>query len=199
MKQSPDARREWLAALIEGDYDYRRLRRGEIREATILSISENQVIVDLGVKRDGIVPPRDLELLDDEYRTSLQVGGRVPVSALSTSDQSEDLLVSLNMGLAQRDWLRAKELEENGEVCKAEVTQVNRGGVLVRFGRLRGFVPNSHLTSVPRGLRGDRLDQAKSDLVGQTLSLTVLEVEQQQRRFVLSERAAQGHMRQQLL
>jgi small subunit ribosomal protein S1 len=198
-EQNSDAQRERLATLIENDYDYNRLQRGEIREATILSISENQVIVDLGVKRDGIVPPRDLTLLDDEYRNNLQVGGRVPVSVLSTSDQNEDLLVSLNLGLAQRDWLRAKELGENGKACEAEVIQVNRGGVLVRFGRLRGFVPNSHLTSVPRGLRGERLHEAKSDLVGQTLSLTVLEVEQQRRRFVLSERAAQGHLRQQLL
>jgi small subunit ribosomal protein S1 len=199
MEQSPDVQQERLAALIENDYDYRRLRRGEICEATILSVEESQVIVDLGVKRDGVVPPRDLELLDDEYRNSLQVGKRVPVSVLSTSDQNEDLLVSLNMGLAQRDWLRFKELEESGEVCEAEVIQVNRGGVLVRFGRLHGFVPNSHLTAVPRGLRGEHLDQAKSDLVGQTLSLTVLEVEQRQRRFVLSERAAKGHMRRQLL
>jgi small subunit ribosomal protein S1 len=199
MKQSPDARLEQFAALIESDYAYRRLRRGEVREATVLSISESQVIVDLGVKRDGLVPPKDLALLDDEYRNSLQVGERVPVSVLSTSDPNEDLLVSLNMGLAQRDWLRAKELEENGDVCEAEVIQVNRGGVLVQFGRLHGFVPNSHLVSIPRGSRGEDLGQAKSDLVGQTLSLTVLEVEQMQRRFVLSERAAQGPMRQQLL
>ena len=148
IENNSDAQRERLAALIESDYDYKRLRRGEIREATILSISENQVIVDLGVKRDGIVPPRDLALLDDEYRNNLRVGGRVPVSALSTSDQNEELVVSLNMGLAQRDWLRAKELEEGGEVCEAEVIQVNRSGVLVRFGRLRGFVPNSHLNVI---------------------------------------------------
>ncbi|TEU14932.1 MAG: 30S ribosomal protein S1 [Anaerolineales bacterium] len=108
-------------------------------------------------------------------------------------------MVSLNKGLAQRDWLRVEELEESGEICKAEVIQVNRGRVLVQFGRLRGFVLNSHLTSVPHGLRGERLDQANSDLVGETRSLTVLEVEQRRRRFVLSERAAKGYMRQQLL
>ena len=85
IEQTPDAQREWLATLIEGDYDYKRLKRGEIREATILSIDENQVIVDLGVKRDGIVPSRDLQLLDDAYRNSLQVGERVPISILSTS------------------------------------------------------------------------------------------------------------------
>jgi small subunit ribosomal protein S1 len=199
MEQSPDGWQEWFAALIESDYDYRRLRRGEIREATVLSISQSQVIVDLGVKRDGIVPSRDLALLDDEYRDSLHVGKRVPVSVLSTSGPNEDLLVSLNMGLAQQDWLRAKELEQNDQVCEAEVIQVNRGGVLVQFGRLHGFVPNSHLTSIPRGSRGESLAQAKSDLVGQTLSLAVLEAEQPQRRLVLSERAAQGPMRKRLL
>jgi small subunit ribosomal protein S1 len=118
---------------------------------------------------------------------------------MNTSDHNDDLLVSLNMGLAQQDWLVAKEMGENGKVCEAEVIQVNRGGVVVRFGRLHGFVPNSHLISVPRGSHGERLEQVKSDLVGQTLALTVLEVEQQQRRFVLSERAAQGPRRQQLL
>jgi small subunit ribosomal protein S1 len=199
MEQSLDAQQKRLAALIENHYDYRRLRRGEICEATILSVEEDQVIVDLGVKRDGVVPSRDLELLNDEYRNSLQVGKRVPVSILNASDQNEEILVSLNKGLTQRDWLRAKELEESGEVCEAEVIQVNRGGVLVQFGRLHGFVPNSHLTSVPRGLRGERLDQAKSDLVGQTLFLAVLEVEQRRQRFVLSERAAKRHMNQQLL
>ena len=199
IEQSPDAQREWWATLIEGGYDYKRLKRGEICEATILSIDQNQVIVDLGVKRDGIVPSRDLQLLDDAYRNSLQVGERVPVSVLSTSDPNEDLLVSLNLGLAQRDWLRVKELEESGEGCEAEVTGVNRGGVLVQFGRLCGFVPNSHLASVPRGLRGEHLDRAKADLVGQVLLLVVLEVEQQRRRLVLSERAAKNHLRRQLL
>jgi small subunit ribosomal protein S1 len=61
-----------------------------------------------------------------------------------------------------------------------------------------GFVPNSHLLAIPRGLRGDRLRQAKFDLVGQTLSLVVLEVEQRRRRLVLSERAAKRHIRRRL-
>lgn len=175
-----------LAALIENDYDYTRPRRGEVYEAVILTISEKDIIVDLGVKRDGVVPCKDLESLDDGYRASLQVGDRVPVVILKESALNGVLLVSLKQGL---DWLRAQDLLESGEVLEAQVTRFNRGGVIVPFGRLRGFVPNSHLISLPPGLKGERLRQAKSELMGQTLSLVMIEVDQQRRRLVLSERA----------
>ena len=55
---------ERLEALISGEYAYAPPRRREMREATIVAIDEAQVIVDLGTKRDGIVPSRDLDTLD---------------------------------------------------------------------------------------------------------------------------------------
>jgi len=185
-----------LAALIENDYDYTRPRRGEVYEAVILTISEKGIMVDLGVKRDGVVPCKDLESLDDAYRASLQVGDRVPVVIWKESACRGGILVSLKRG---QDWLHAQELSESGEVFEAQVTGFNRGGVIVPFGHLRGFVPNSHLTSLPPGLKGERLRQAKSELVGQTLSLVVIEVDQQRRRLVLSERATGGRRRHQQL
>ena len=96
------------------------------------------------------------------------------------------------------DWTRAQRFLEHGERCEARVTRINRGGVEVQFGRLRGFVPNSHLISVPRGIRGHRRRQAKSELIGQILSLAVIEVERQQRRLVLSERDTDSINRRQL-
>ena len=185
-----------LAALFESEYDYTRPRRGEVHEAVILSITEKDVIVDLGAKRDGIVPRKDLESLDDAYRASLQVGDRVPVVVWKESACHEGILVSLKRG---QDWLRAQDLLESGEIVEAQVTGVNRGGVIVSFGRLRGFVPNSHLTSLSSGMRGKHLPQAKSELVGQTLSLVVIGVDQQRRRLVLSERATGGRRRRQQL
>jgi small subunit ribosomal protein S1 len=90
-------------------------------------------------------------------------------------------------------------LQESGEVLDAEVVDFNRGGVLVSFGRLQGFVPNSHLTAIRRGLRGNRLREAKSELVGQTLHVVVIEVNQRRRRLVLSERKANRKRRKQVL
>jgi small subunit ribosomal protein S1 len=64
---------------------------------------------------------------------------------------------------------------------------------------LRGFVPNSHLTAIPRGLRDERLAEAKSALIGRTIHLVVIEVEQKRRRLVLSERKAGNQRREQML
>lgn len=188
-----------MAAWIAGEYDYSRPRRGEIREAIILDIGENDIIVDLGAKRDGIVPPRDLELLDDTVRAALRVGDQVPVAVLRAGGPKGEILVSINKGQQQADWLRAEKLLQSGESLEAEVADFNRGGIVVQFGRLRGFVPNSHISSISRGIGGERLQEAKSELVGKTLWLVVLEVEQRRRRLVMSEREANRHRRQLLL
>jgi len=197
---SEDSQRRKLATMLQDDYGYTRPRRKEVREALILSIGENDVVVDLGAKRDGIVLPRDLELLDEEYRDSLEVGDHVPVVILKTWGRRDGaIVVSLNKGLEYKDWLRAQDLLESGEVFEGEVTDFNRGGVIVPFGPIRGFVPNSHLLSIPRNWRGKRLREAKEDLQGETLSLVVIEVNQRRRRLVLSERVAGRRKRQQLL
>jgi len=199
-RQQVDVGQSKLAGLIESDYDYTRPRRGEVREATILAMGENDMVVDLGAKRDGIIPPRDLDLVDDDaYIDSLEIGDRIPVVILRTWGHRDGVVVSLNKGLQRQDWLRAQELLDKEEVLEAEVMEFNRGGVIVPFGRLRGFVPNSHLSSLPPGLRGKRLRDAKAKLIGETLSLTVIEVNQQRRRLVLSERVANNRRRQQLL
>jgi small subunit ribosomal protein S1 len=199
VRQVTDPQQQQFSTLIENEYDYTRPKHGQILYADVLSVGENEVIVDLGCKRDGIVPRQDLELLDHTYRTSLQAGIRVPVRVLNPSGRHGELIVSLKQGLVQQDWLRAQEYLESGEVWKAEVIEVNRGGVIVQCGRLRGFVPNSHLTSVKPGIHSPRTPEIKSGLVGQTLSLVVIEVDKQRRRLVLSQRAADRHRRKQLL
>jgi small subunit ribosomal protein S1 len=190
-----EAWRDEMRALMQDDYAYAPPRKGKVCEAYILSMDEEQIIVDLPqAKRDGVVPTRDLELLEASYRASLHVGDRVPVYILRSSDRSGYVVVSIKQGLRYQDWLRAEELARSGRVVKAEVTDFNRGGVVVSFGQLRGFVPNSHL-----GMPFRRTHEAKPDLVGKTLSLVVLEVEQQRRSLILSARGAQSMRRKQLL
>jgi small subunit ribosomal protein S1 len=156
------------------------------------------MVVDIGAKRAGIIPPHDLQLVDEGYLSSLEVGDTVPVAVMRRRFQQNGIPVSLNRGLQKQDWLRAEELRETGEAVEAVATEANRGGLVVRFGEIRGFVPNSHLgTLVPR--RGsDRFDEAKEGLVGKTLKLLVIEVTQRRRRLVLSRRAIDRRRRQQL-
>ena len=193
----PDVQQEQRVAWVVDDFV--RPKRREIREATVLAVQEDRILVDLGAKRDGRVPSADLERLDDEVRDSLQVGAQVPVYVLDPADDRDEIIVSVYKGLAQQDWLRAQELVESDECCECRVKASNRGGAVVTFGRLRGFVPNSHLASVPRGVRGGRLRQAKSDLVGKVLTLAVIEADPRGQRLVLSERKARRAQRQRVL
>ena len=182
--------------LLEGSFDYTPPERGEIRNATILQIDpKGDVIVDLGAKQDGIVPSQDTDRLDPEYRAKLQVGEQVPVYIMNPRDNDGNLIVSINQGLQQYDWEAAKALLTSEEVVEVTVTGHNRGGVLVRWHRLEGFIPTSHLVTVGTG-GNDRRDSLNT-LSNRVLGVKVIEVDQERRRLIFSEREAQKEWRQQ--
>lgn len=193
-EQNNSSNGESFAEMLEASFKYAPPRRGEIREAEILEIRDREIIVDMGVKRDGIVQSQDLERLDPEVLNSLKVGSTVHVYVLNPRDQDENLIVSINMGLQQRDWEKARELLETEEVEPVEVVGHNRGGILVRWNRLEGFIPSSHLVSM--NLSGERRD-AWDELRGRELRVKVIEVDQDRRRLIFSEREAQKEWRAQ--
>ncbi len=180
--------------LLEASFSYSPPRRGEIRNAVILEIDEREIIVDLGAKRDGIVPYQDIERLDPRFRDSLKVGEEVPVYVMNPRDYDDNLVVSINMGLQQYDWEKARDLLKSEDVVDVTVTGHNRGGILVRWNRLEGFIPSSHLVSM--NLSGERRD-AWDELRDQELVVKVIEVDQDRRRLIFSEREAQKEWRAQ--
>jgi small subunit ribosomal protein S1 len=180
--------------LLESSFAYLPPRRGEIRTATILQIDPREIIVDMGVKQDGIVPAQDLERLDPSVRDGLKVGAEVPVYVLNPRDQDDNLIVSINMGLQQYDWERARQLLKSEDVVQVVVTGSNKGGVLVRWNRLEGFIPSSHLVSM--NLSNER-HGSWDDLRDRELGVKVIEVDQDRRRLIFSEREAQKEWRAQ--
>lgn len=190
---------KWWQLLIEGDYGTGRPHRGDVCEATILSFGQHDMIVDIDGKRDGIVMDRDLENVDAAYLESLNVGDKIPIRIVKIPFNRSSVIVSLKQGLEHQDWIEAERLEESGETIEVEIESVNRGGVLASFGRLQGFIPNSHLTAIPRGARREQQQNAKQELVGDTLTVAVIEVNPRRRRLILSQRAAASQRRQEIL
>jgi small subunit ribosomal protein S1 len=177
-------------ALLEESAGYDQPLRGEIRNAEILQIDEREIIVDMGAKYDGIVPIADLERLDPAVRARLRVGDTVPVYVLNR-DANDNLIVSINMGMQQYDWEKARELIKSEEVVSVDVKGHNRGGILVQWNRLEGFIPSSHLVSTTSSGSRDTWD----DLISQKLNVKVIEVDQSRRRLIFSEREAQREQR----
>ncbi|MDE2774462.1 MAG: S1 RNA-binding domain-containing protein [Chloroflexota bacterium] len=191
--QNPTAEENFEEMLASSfDYSFTPPRRGEIREATILQIDEREIIVDLGAKQDGIVPSQDLDRMDDEFRASLSAGASVPVYVINPRDQNDNLIVSINMGLQRYDWEKARELLSSQDAVDVNVSGYNKGGALVRWNRLEGFIPSSHLVST--NLSIDRRE-AMQELIGKTLGVKVIEVDQDRRRLIFSEREAQKEWR----
>jgi small subunit ribosomal protein S1 len=184
-----------FGALLDDYYSFDDLQRGDIRDAEILQINEYEIVVDVGVKRDGIVPPQDIERMSQEMLDSLHVGDIMPVYVLNPSDEDGNLIVSINLGLQGQDWDRALEYLESGDLIQSRITGYNKGGLLVEFGRLEGFVPTSHCVDIPHGLSGGERREALEELVGSTLGLKVIEVNQRRRRLILSQREAQREWR----
>jgi small subunit ribosomal protein S1 len=188
---------EWgdLFEELLDDYDYENPERGQIISGEIIQVDEDSILVDIGAKRDAIVPRKDLDRLDEEMIEGLSQGDKIPVYVMRTAKIGGDLLVSINRGLEQEDWEHAEEMLEEGEAIPLEIIGQNKGGVVVRFGRLRGFVPNSHIPDLRRDGGYDHLREQKEEMIGDELVVKVIEVNQKRRRLVLSSRAARQERR----
>jgi len=179
-----------FGALLD-DYAYEAPHRGQLLDGIVVSVSETEALVDLGLKRDGIVPRSDMDRLDEATRAKVTPGAEVSVYVLRTYDAEGDLIVSINRGLQAEDWKHAEALLESGELVTCRALESNRGGLVVQFGRLRGFVPRSHLVDIPRHLRDAALREALAPFIGRELTLCVIELNRRRNRLVLSERRAQ--------
>ena len=163
---------------------------GDIRTGVIVAVTPQGLIIDLGLKRDGIVPQSDLAQLEPEEREALKVNDEVPVYVVQTEDP-EALVVSIRLARLNQDWIEAEALLASGQIFEGEVIGYNKGGVIVPYGRIRGFVPISHLSDVTPGMGERRRQQRLARLRGEQIGVKIIEVDRQRHRLVMSQREAQ--------
>jgi small subunit ribosomal protein S1 len=186
---------EELSALLEETSLVANPRRGDVLKGRVIATESRGIVVDVGLKREGIVPSEDLRRLGSGV-TIPEVGESVQVMVVSPLDQDGDLIVSLSQAHDSGDWARAEGMLESGEIFEGVASAANRGGLVVLFGKLRGFVPISQLAEAPRGVEDAERIRALERRIGRPLPLRVIEVDPQRRRLVLSERKAVRAWRQ---
>ncbi|GJM43024.1 MAG: 30S ribosomal protein S1 [Ardenticatenaceae bacterium] len=171
-------------------HDYQEPQVGDIRKGIIVAVTPQGVIVDLGLKRDGLVPSSDLSKLEPEEREALQINDEISIYVTNT-DAPDSLLVSIHLAQLNQDWIDAEALMESGNIMEGEVIGYNKGGAIIPFGRLRGFVPASHLSELSRGLNDRQRQQKLAKMRGEKVPVKVIEVDRRRRRLVFSQRDAQ--------
>ena len=198
LDQETDARN--LGEYLE---EYHAPQHGDICTGVVIATNERGLVVDVGLKREGFVPHEDLSRLDEEVRSEIQVGSTVTVFVLRPADRDGHPILSIHQARLHQDWLEVEEMMKSGELYEGEISGYNRGGLIVKFGKIRGFLPASQIVGLPRRLSQEDRRQRLADMVGQQVGLKIIEVDRRRRRLIFSQRQAQRawqeHQRQRVM
>src|SRR3990172_8197367 len=163
------------AFLEEEAYGMDSPKRGETRTGTIARISGNDVLVDIGAKSEGVVPASEVEQMTEEQRAELVVGRELPVYVVRTGDRDFGIVLSATRAMEETDWGRAEKLQQDQDVYEGTIGGYNKGGLIVKVGNLRGFIPASQISlSRRRQSEGETPDKRWGKMVGEPILARVI-------------------------
>ncbi len=195
---NPEAGEDFSRLLEQYSQQESTYQVGQLIEGEIVKIETNSILVSLQGKSEGIVPRKDIEALPRDLRESLKEGDRVYAYVDRLEDENGNVVLSMSRAVSERDWERVEELYAQQTVVEERVAGFNKGGVIIKLGRLRGFMPASQLSPAHQKMISDESvppEQRFQSLVGETLAFKVIEVDRQRNRLILSERAAMKEVR----
>jgi small subunit ribosomal protein S1 len=171
---------------------------GEIREGWIVDRRHNEFLVDIGAKSEGIIPSQEVDTLDPAtIEKKLVVGNKISVFVVNPEDHDGNIILSYQRAAEELDWELASEALDSQKTQEVEVVGFNKGGFIVQFGSLRGFVPMSQQSGDnPRYTDPRDLQRACQKRVGTLMMSKVIEVDRPRNRLIFSERAADDEIRE---
>lgn len=177
------------AFLDAPEHDYKTLKYGDVMDGVIMHVDRDELLVDIGSKAEGIIPAKEYSDLTPGEKNALAVGDTILVFVVQPENPEGHPIVSINRARQEKSWRRLQEIHEANDVIEAEVTNYNKGGLLVNLDGVRGFVPASQVTEIRGG--DDASKQADmARLIGNKLPLKIIEINRHRNRLILSERQA---------
>ncbi|WP_245907792.1 bifunctional 4-hydroxy-3-methylbut-2-enyl diphosphate reductase/30S ribosomal protein S1 [Neomoorella humiferrea] len=157
------------------------LRRGSIVTGTVVQVNDNEVLVDVGGKCEGIIPLNELSHrnISDPHEV-VAVGDTINVMVVKPENEEGHPVLSKRRADRRIAWEKLEQYLANGTEIQGEVIEVVKGGLLVDVG-VRGFVPAS---LIERGYVEDL-----NAYLGKTLRLRVIELDRSKNKVVLSQKA----------
>ncbi len=172
---------------------------GEIRTGTVAGVSSSQILVSVGAKSEGVISGKELDQLSPEEREMFKVGAEIPVYVVNPEDDNGNVVLSFRRAKEQLSWDNVEKMLEEDRTYESNIVGFNKGGLIVLVGGLRGFVPSSQIGAMRRAQStGDTPEQRWQKMIGQPISVRIVEVDRERRRLILSERAASTESRQSL-
>src|SRR2546423_6545359 len=140
-KSAPASGGESFAALFEESLNRKEMRVGEVITAEVLSVDENWVVVNAGLKSESIIPLE--EFRNDAGQVEVKTGDFVSVSIEALEDGFGATRLSRDKAKRMAAWLELEKSLENGEKVKGVITGKVKGGLTVMTKGIRAFLPGS--------------------------------------------------------
>lgn len=167
-------------AVAATDYSF---NRNDVVSGTVVQYDKGGCIVDIGAKASAFLPLQEASLIQEQgssIESLIDLDQERNFQIISDEDENGQLLVSVRRIQYREAWEKVVAKQATDEAFDAECVSVNRGGAIFLVEGLRAFLPGSHLTG--------RLPD--EDLIGQTLPLKFLEVNEEDNKLVVSNRRA---------
>lgn len=196
-----------LGTLLDSEFAFKALKYGDIVAGTVVRVGPREILIDIGSKSEGIVASKELEKLSADGFKKIHVGDQLLACVLKAENHEGNVVLSLERAQMETDWRDAERMLKSGETFEAQVAGFNKGGLIVRVGKVRGFVPIAQLDNVPQkkaeapapteeGVEPSDMPSVDlTPLVGKKLSFKIIEIDRPRNRLILSERAAMRDVR----
>ena len=175
--------------LLAGEGTVNQLTANEPVTGIVLTVKKHEVLVDLGPLGVGFVPRREVG-----FSRNLSVGDEVTASVVDTELDNGYSLLSLRKAAKERGWDEVIAKQEAGDIIEVTPYDANRGGLLVEYEGVRGFLPVSQLSAehYPRVGSSDK-DEILSRLnvlISKPMSVRILDVDRKANKLIFSEKEA---------
>ena len=171
------------------DASLKQLTQGEVVDGTVLIIKKHEVLIDLGPHGVGLVPRREIG-----FSRALEIGDPVTASIVDPELENGQVLLSLRKAAKDKGWDELVVKMESGEIIDVSPYDANRGGLLVEYDGVRGFLPVSQLSAehYPRVGSSDKEEilQRLNSLINQNLKVRILDADRKANKLIFSEKEA---------
>ena len=166
---------------------------GDIVKGTVLAASKAEVKLDIDGVTTGVVRGRELYFEAEEY-ANLKPGDEVEATIIEEENENGEMELSFRSAGQQKAWSTLIDALENRKILKVKVNDANKGGLIVSFAQIQGFLPVSQLApeNYPRVNGGDKskiLDKLKS-FVGTDFEVKVMAIDEKDEKLIVSEKEA---------
>jgi small subunit ribosomal protein S1 len=200
-EEMEDLNQNEMEALLAASANPINIKRGDVVEGEIVRIDQEEILVDIGLKSEGVLSTKELPSSGYGSFSELHLNDKVLVYVIQPETSEGHAVLSLKRANTERQWRIAEEQYKNNELLKAKVIDFNKGGLIVDVAGIRGFVPISQILNLKReevAAGGENQETAAKlqSMKDKELQLKIIEINRARNRLILSERLAVQEWRQ---